>query len=186
MAALAVGSVAAPVLVETLGVDATFLVAGLALPAVALVVLGRIRRVDREAALADPADIALLRATSIFGPLGLMSLERVARNLIPLDVPSGGVMIREGDPGDRFYLIASGAVEVSHRGDPIAKLGRGDFVGEIALLRNVPRTATVVATEPTSLRALEQAHFLAAVTGSPTGSISLEREMDRRIAEQGP
>jgi MFS family permease len=185
MAALAIGSVAAPVLVEALGVDTTFVIAGLALPVVALIVLGRIQRVDREAALADAGDVALLRGTSIFGPMGLMSLERVARNLVPIEVPSGGVVIREGDPGDRFYLIASGGVEVSRHGEPIAKLGPGDFVGEIALLRNVPRTATVVATEATSLRALEQAQFLAAVTGSPTGSVALGEEIDRRIAEHG-
>jgi MFS family permease len=186
MAALGVGSIAAPILVATVGVDATFVIAGLALPTVALLVLGRIRRVDREAALADPGDVALLRGTSIFGPLGLMSLERVARHLAPVEVPAGGVVIKEGDPGDRFYVIASGAVEVSRQGARIAKLGPGDFVGEIALLRNVPRTATVVATGPTSLRALEGAEFLAAVTGSPTGSVALEQEMDRRIAQQDP
>jgi MFS family permease len=185
MAALAVGSVLAPVLVAALGVDTTFMIAGLALPAVALVVIGRIRGVDRDAALADADDVALLRGTSIFGPLGLASLERVARHLIPLDVAAGGVVIREGEPGDRFYVIAEGAVEVTRGGETLAKLGRGDFVGEIALLRNVPRTATVVATEPTSLRALDGSHFLAAVTGSPTGAVALAEEMDRRIGEHG-
>jgi MFS family permease len=185
MAALAIGSVLAPVLVAALGVDTTFMIAGLALPAVALVVIGRIRSVDRDAALADAADVALLRGTPIFGPLGLASLERVARHLIPVEVPSGRVVIREGEPGDRFYVIADGSVEVSRGGEPLAKLGPGDFVGEIALLRNVPRTATVVATEPTSLRALEGSRFLAAVTGSPTGAIALGEEMDRRIAEHG-
>jgi CRP-like cAMP-binding protein len=149
------------------------------------VVVGRIRRVDREAAPSDTADVALLRDTPIFGPLGLASLERVARNLIPVEVPSGAIVIREGEAGDRFYVIARGAVEVSRDGEPIANLGPGDFVGEIALLRNVPRTATVTATEPTTLRALERSQFLAAVTGSPAGEVALEDEMDRRIAEHG-
>jgi MFS family permease len=184
MAALAIGSAIAPVLVAVLGVDTTFLIAGLALPAVALVVVRRVRSVDREAAPADAADVGLLRGTPIFGPLGLAGLERVARNLIRVDVASGDVVIREGDPGDRFYLIAGGAVEVSRGAEPLAKLGPGDFFGEIALLRNVPRTATVVATEPTSLRALERSQFLAAVTGSPDGAIALGEEMDRRIGEQ--
>ena len=185
MAALAVGSVLAPVLVAWLGVDATFMIAGLSLPLVALIVVRRVRSVDREAALSDPADVALLRQTPIFGPLGLASIERVARNLIPIEVASGDIVIREGEEGDRFYVIRTGAVEVSRRGDPLAKLGAGDFFGEIALLRDVPRTATVVASEPTSLRALERSQFLAAVTGSPAGAVALGEEMDRRIGEHG-
>jgi MFS family permease len=185
MAALGVGSVLAPLLVAWVGVDMTFMIAGLTLPTVALVVVGRVRSVDREAAPADPADVALLRRTPIFGPLGVANLERVARNLIPLQAAPGDVIIREGDPGDRFYVIGDGAVEVSRAGEPLAKLGAGDFFGEIALLRNVPRMATVIATEATSLRALEQYRFLAALTGSPAGAVALREEMDRRIAEQG-
>ncbi len=185
MAALAIGSVLAPLLVAWLGVDATFMIAGLSLPMVALVVVRRVRSVDREAALSDPADVALLRQTPIFGPLGLASIERVARNLIPIQVAPGDIVIREGDEGDRFYVIGTGAVEVSRGGDPLAKLGAGDFFGEIALLRDVPRTATVTATEPTSLRALERSQFLAAVTGSPAGAVALGEEMDRRIGEHG-
>ncbi len=92
-------------------------------------------------------------------------------------------MITEGEPGDRFYLIADGSLDVSRAGMTLAKLGPGDFVGEIALLRNVPRTATVIAAEPSSLRALDRDHFLAAVTGSPAGAVALAQEMDRRIAE---
>jgi len=186
MAALAAGSVIAPILVAWVGVDTAFVVAGLSLPLSALLAVRRIRSVDREAALADGADVALLRGTPIFGPLGLANLERVARNLIPVEVASGEVVIREGDHGDRFYVIADGTVEVSVRGQPVAKLGPGDFVGEIALLRNVPRTATVVAVEPSSLRALERSNFLAAVTGSPAGAVALGEEIDRRLAEHGP
>jgi hypothetical protein len=185
MAALGVGSVLAPVLVAVVGVDAAFMIAGLALPVVALLVVGRIRTVDRDAVVADPTDVALLRGTPVFAPLGLASLERIARNLVPIEVAPGGVVIKEGDPGDRFYVIAEGAVEVSRGGETLAKLGAGDLFGEIALLRDVPRTATVVALEPTSLRALERAQFLAAVTGSPAGAVALSEEMDRRIAEHG-
>jgi MFS family permease len=183
MAALAVGSALAPILVVTLGVDATFILAGLALPLVALLVLRRIRAVDRDARLADPDDIALLRGTPIFEPLGPASIERVARNLIHVDAEPGMVVIREGDPGDRFYVIASGEVEVSRRDLPVAKLGPGDFFGEIALLRNIPRTATVAASGFASLRSLDRAQFLAAVTGSPAGAVALGEVMDKRIAE---
>ena len=183
MAALAVGSALAPILVVTLGVDATFVLAGLSLPLVALLVLHRIRAVDRDARLADPTDIALLRGTPIFEPLGPASIERVARNLIHVDAEPGMVVIREGDPGDRFYVIASGEVEVSRHDVPVAKLGPGDFFGEIALLRNIPRTATVAASGFASLRSLDRAQFLAAVTGSPAGAVALGEVMDRRIAE---
>jgi MFS family permease len=183
MAALALGSAIAPILVVTLGVDATFVLAGLSLPVVALIVLHRIRSVDREARLADPADVALLRGTPIFEPLGPASIERVARNLVSLEADPGTIVIREGDPGDRFYVIEEGEVEVSRHGEPLAKLGPGDFFGEIALLRNVPRTATVTASGSASLRSLDRAQFLAAVTGSPAGAVALADVMDRRIAE---
>jgi MFS family permease len=183
MAALALGSVIAPIIVNRIGVDAAFLAAGLALPAVALLSVRRIRSVDHTAVVADPADIALLRRTSLFGPLGPANLERVARHLSPLEVEAGATVIVEGEPGDRFYLIADGSLEVFRRGVPLAKLGPGDFVGEIALLRNVPRTATVIAAEPSSLRALDRDHFLAAVTGSPAGAVALAQVIDRRVAE---
>ena len=183
MAALAVGSALAPILVVTLGVDATFVLAGLSLPLVALLVIRRIRAVDRDARLADPDDIALLRGTPIFEPLGPASIERIARNLIRVEAEPGTVVIREGDSGDRFYVIASGEMEVSRHQLPVAKLGPGDFFGEIALLRNIPRTATVSASGYASLRSLDRAQFLAAVTGSPAGAVALGDEMDRRIAE---
>jgi hypothetical protein len=183
MAALAVGSALAPILVVTLGVDATFVLAGLALPLVALLEIRRVRAVDRDARLADPDDIALLRGTPIFEPLGPASIERIARNLIHVEADPGTVVIREGEPGDRFYVIASGEMEVSRHHLPVAKLGPGDFFGEIALLRNIPRTATVAASGFASLRSLDRAQFLAAVTGSPAGAVALGEEMDRRIAE---
>ena len=185
MAALAVGSVIAPVLVNRLGVETAFILAGLTLPLIALLVVRRIRAVDRDAALADPRAVALLRGTSIFGPLGPAGLERVARNLVPLEVAAGAVIIKEGDAGDRFYLIEAGRVVVSRAGVALVSLGPGDFFGEIALLRDVPRTATVKAEEPCTLRALDRQHFLAAVTGSPAGAVALATEMDRRLAEHG-
>jgi hypothetical protein len=116
-------------------------------------------------------------------PVGAREPERVARHLSPVEVEAGATVIVEGEPGDRFYLIADGSLEVFRGGVPLAKLGPGDFVGEIALLRNVPRTATVIAAEPSSLRALDRDHFLAAVTGSPAGVVALAQEIDRRVAE---
>ena len=185
MAALAVGSVIAPILVNRLGVESAFILAGLTLPLIALLVFQRIRAVDRDAALADPAVVALLRSTSIFGPLGPANLERVARNLEPLEVAAGVVVIKEGDAGDRFYVVEAGRVVVSKAGAALVTLGPGDFFGEIALLRDVPRTATVKTEETCSLRTLDREHFLAAVTGLPAGAVALATETDRRLAEHG-
>jgi MFS family permease len=186
MAAMAMGSVIAPVLVALLGPRGAFVAVGLFLPIIALLALGPIRAVDDSAILVEPADIELLRDTPIFEPLGAMILERAGRKLIRVDVPAGTVLMREGDPGDRFYVIAEGNVEVTASGSTLRHLGRGEYLGEIALLRNIPRTATAISTTPCSLRALERNAFLAIMTGSPESREIADHEIDRRLANGTP
>ena len=89
----------------------------------------------------------------------------LARALKPVEVAAGDVFIREGDDGDGFYVVETGTVEVSKDGRFVARLGPGDYFGEIALLRDVPRTATVTATSASVLQALDREHFIPAVTG---------------------
>ncbi|MEP7060483.1 MAG: cyclic nucleotide-binding domain-containing protein [Actinomycetota bacterium] len=110
-------------------------------------------------------------------------VERLSRNLIPVTAGGGEVVIREGDPGDRFYLIEDGAVAVTAAGRHVADLGPGDFFGEIALLRDAPRNATVTAGGPVKLLVLERAEFLDAVTGSRAASQAADRAVDHRLAE---
>ena len=185
MAAFVVGSVVAPVLVAVLGERAAFAAVGLTLPLIAVLAVQRIRRVDRDAVTVPPEDLELLRHTPVFGPLGPVALERLGRGLIAQKVPEGTVVIREGDPGDRFYVIADGAVAVTKEGQPVATLGAGESFGEIALLMDVPRTATVTATTPCDLRALERGLFLSALTGSPTSQRAAHQEAGRRLAALG-
>jgi len=109
--------------------------------------------------------LALLRRVPLFAPLNLSTLERLASTMVPVDVTKGEVLMREGDAGDRYLVIETGSVEVSAHGSRLRTCGPGEGLGEIALLRNVPRTATVVATEPGRVLALDAMSFKAAMAG---------------------
>src|SRR5439155_13485208 len=108
---------------------------------------------------------ALLREMPIFAPLPAPALERLAGLATAVSVPEGQPVFSQGEPGDRFYAIESGRAEVDVDGAQTRTLGSGDFFGEIALLRDVPRTATVRALEDLRLYALERDDFIAVVTG---------------------
>jgi MFS family permease len=167
MLGLTIGSALSPVLVAWLGGRGAFVVAGAILPLLALLAWPRLRGVDRKAILPDAARVELLRALEIFRPLAQPVLERLSWHLIPVAAADGEVIIRQGDPGDLFYVIEAGTVDIHIDGQLVASRGVGEFFGEIALLRDIPRTATVVAATPVTLLALERGEFLAAVTGSP-------------------
>jgi len=159
VAAMAAGAVIAPALVAGLGPRGALIATGAFLPALAALLWPRLAAIDREATLpARPFE--LLRAIPIFAPLPEATLERLALALRPLEVPAGADVVREGEPGDDFFVIDSGEAEVLER-----RLGPGESFGEIALLRDVPRTATVRAVTDLGLYALARDEFLAAVTG---------------------
>jgi len=106
----------------------------------------------------------ILQANPIFAALEEEEVSRVAAAFSALDFPDAAVIVREGDPGDRFYVISSGEVEVTRQGEGerpelLAVLTRGDYFGEIALLRDVPRTATCSALGPVTALVLERAGF---------------------------
>jgi CRP-like cAMP-binding protein len=103
----------------------------------------------------------------MFTPLPPATIERLALSLVPLNVHAGAVIIRKGETGDRFYVVAEGATRVEGGGPPVILGGAGASFGEIALLRDVPRTATVTASTDMALFALGRDAFLEAVTGHP-------------------
>jgi CRP-like cAMP-binding protein len=117
----------------------------------------------------------------MFHPLPAPQLEAVARRATWLTVRPGTRLIREGEPGDRFYVLASGSLDVDRGGRHLREVDVvGDGVGEIALLRGVPRTATVTARTDVSLLAIDRAPFLAAVTGHPAAFAAAERAVAGR------
>ena len=166
MAAFAVGSLLAPVLVAIGGVPLAFVSVGAILPLVAIVAGRRLLDIDRHATV-PVVEIALLRSMPLFAPLPPPTLESLARALEPLSVPAGVDVIREGDEGDRFYVIVDGEVEIVREGRLAARRRRGEGFGEIALIYDVPRTATVTTTRDTRFYTLDRETFLVAVTGHP-------------------
>lgn len=179
MGGLALGSISAPVIVDAVGPRAAFGVVGAILPLVTLVSWRWLLRIDREVA-APAAELELVDALPLFAPLSVAAKEHVAAKLIKLAVPAGAVVVRAGEPGDRFYVVADGQLEISNGAQ--GQAGAGDFFGEIALLRDVPRTATVKATTPTQLYALEREDFLAAVTGHSAVHAAGEAVVEERLS----
>jgi hypothetical protein len=180
MAALAVGSLLVPALVGLGGARMACIVLGLLLPVGALFGARRLLALDRRADV-PVVEISLLRSLSIFAPLGVPEIESLARSLERVELEPGAAAIRAGDRGDRFYAIADGTVEVWRDGKLVGTLTRGDGFGEIALLRDVPRTADVVAQTPTRLYALAKPDFVAAVTGHPATAAESERLVQERL-----
>ncbi len=182
MLGLAAGSLLTPVLVGLGGATAAFVGVGLLLPVVALTAGGRLLSIDRHAT-APVVEAALLRSLPMFALLPPAQLETLAAALEPIAVEGGVDVITEGDEGDRFYVIADGEVDVLAGETQIATLGRGDGFGEIALLYDVPRTATVRTRGACDLYALDRETFLVALTGRYPAEAALRGLADERLAE---
>jgi Cyclic nucleotide-binding domain len=162
--------------------------AALVAPAVCAVVLmaalwRQLRNIDASATIPQ-VEIQLLRSIPMFAALPAPSLEGVARQLLPVGVPMGTVVIREGDPGDRYYAVADGELTVSRRGKVLRTLAHGDGFGEIALIRDVPRQATVTTVNDTLLYWLEKESFLETITGQ-ISSFSVARTVITRHLWEG-
>lgn len=183
--AMAVGSVAAAGLVALTGVTgALFAVAGL-LPLMALVVLARGRDLD-DGAETDEALVEVLRSVPAFSALPMATVETLAQRVGRAEAAADEVVVRQGEPGSTFYVIAEGSVEVTEDGVFKRVEHAGDCFGEIALLHQVPRTATVRAVEPTRLLVLEQEEFLAAVGAHPRTRHVLRELASERLRSPRP
>ena len=185
IASLAIGSLLAPLIVIGVGVQGALVVAGLLLPAgIALSWLG-LRAMDRHALIPRRA-LDLLGDVAIFAPLPPPQTEWVARHARWITIEPGEVLIAEGDVGDAYYVMESGELVVTKDEERLRVLtARGDAVGEIALLRDVPRTATVTAGAASVLLRLERGDFLEAVTGHPQAH-EAARQVAATLTGPGP
>jgi MFS family permease len=179
MGMIAIGSIAVPLVMLAVGPQAALVVVGLWLPVVVAVAWRTLRAVD-AAAVVHVHELSLLRRIPMFAPLAPPTIERLAANLVPVDVPAGASIISQGEAGDRFYVVDAGEVQVEIDGRAVRREGPGTAFGEIALLRNVPRTASVRAVTDVRLLALERDVFLSAVTGHARS----RRAADAIVAER--
>lgn len=159
-----VGSLVAQVLIAQSGATAALIGIGVVFALAALGLAGSLRRAD-GAADVPVVEMSLLRLLPVFAPLPVWSLEAVARGAREVHAPAGTTLVTEGEPGDAFYAIVDGQFAVTQSGAVLSSIGRGAGFGEIALLADVPRTATVTATTAGSLLAIDRETFLVAVTG---------------------
>lgn len=179
IASMGIGGLLTPVLIHFAGIRWALILTGLLLPVLALVAATTLRSIDRRTAA--PVHLELVRRIDLLGALPAATLESLAGSLIELSLPAGTEIVREGEAGDRYYVIAEGEVEVAGK-----RLGRGSGFGEIALLRDVPRTATVTAATDVKLLALEREEFVAAVTGHEPALATADEVIAARLGAFDP
>lgn len=180
-ASAALGGLAASGLVASFGIQAALAAAGSILPIAAVISLPFLRRAESRT-IGQAEKGRVLRADPLLGLLSLSVTEELAAVLEPVAFDDGAVVIREGEPGNQYLIVTTGQVEVSQAGRAVRRLGPGDGVGEISLLRNVPRTATVRAIGPVTAYALERDAFLAAVTGHSAARSTADTIVEERLA----
>jgi MFS family permease len=182
---IGIGAVAASWAVAVWGLRPALVVIGLVCPLLAVASWWRLRALDRTVGVHDQ-DVGLLQRVPMLRTLPLPSVEQLARGLESVDVAAGSVVFRQGDVGDRYYVVESGEVEVIGDGRVVAVLGPGEGFGEIALLRRTPRTATVVARTDVRLRALLTERFLSVVLGYAPSAREAASGVEERLNRYDP
>jgi MFS family permease len=168
---VALGGLLAPLLIEVLGRRPALVAVGLLAPVAVAACWPALRRLDGRLRVRD-ADVEILRTVPMLGVLPATTIEQLGARLERAEYAPAQAVFEQGDAGDRFYVVESGGAEVVLGGGVVNTLGAGDGFGEIALLNDMPRTATVRASgdEPLRVGALQRSAFLTAVTGYPVSA----------------
>jgi MFS family permease len=175
----AAGAIITPFAIHLLGIRVAMVALGLIAPALTVLAWRRLRAIDATIAHRD-AEIAVLNHVAMFRPLPMPAIDHLARHVEVVRVDAGQVVCRQGDDGDRFYLIEGGAADVIGDGRLIRTLGSGDGFGEIALLGDTSRTATVRARTALRLYAVAGRHFRSTISGYA----SSRREADALVLDR--
>ncbi len=179
---LAIGSLAAPLLSNRVGVEVAFAVFGLVMPTALAAVWSRLREAD--ASVSVPTEIiATLQGIDLLAGLEPEALEVLSRGAEVRAVTPGTTLISEGASGDEMFVVGTGTVSVSRQGDEIAVLGPGNIFGEIALLTDTPRIATVTAIDPTTLVVVNREAFLGALVTDTATRLAIEQLAASRRSE---
>jgi MFS family permease len=184
LGSLALGSLIAPGLVHLVGPRGAIVAAGLFLPVLLVPLWPSLRRIDKESSAAEEP-LELLRRIEMFAQLPEPVLERLAAVATAVSTTAEQIVVSRGETGEHFYVIAAGRAAVELDEGIVRELGPGDSFGEIALLRDVPRTATVRALEPLRLYAIERDEFIAAVTGHAPTLAAAESVVMSRLPRGG-
>jgi MFS family permease len=173
---MATGAVVAPLLERLAGAAGSLAVLGGALALVAAASCPALHRIDTHLA-APKRQVELLRETEVFSLLPTLALERLALRLQPVELMAGEVAVRQGDPGDTYFLVEEGVLTVTVDGRLVTELGAGDGFGEVALLHGGVRTATITAATPVRIQALQGADFLMALTTGGGQSLAASHQV---------
>ncbi|HEY7429148.1 MAG TPA: MFS transporter [Streptosporangiaceae bacterium] len=181
MAGLALGALLVPLLFYLGGSRLALIGVAAVLPLAALAGGGALFGLDAGARV-PVVEIGLLRSLPLFAELSAPAIEGLAAALTRIDITAGAELIRQGDPGDAYYAIAAGELDVRQDGRLLRRCGRGEGVGEIALLWSIPRTATVTARTAATVYELNREQFLTAVLGHAATQRQAERIASTRLA----
>ena len=174
LAAVLLGAIVAPVLIDEVSLDAALWFSGLVIPVLCLLGWPVLRRMDRESVARDALlapKVRLLAACNLFADVSAGGIDQLAGAATEVTVRAGQSIVREGEPADAFYVVADGRLSVTARGEAdtvetLNDLSAGDYFGEIGLIEQIPRTATVTPTTKTVLLRIDGPAFLEALTQS--------------------
>jgi CRP/FNR family cyclic AMP-dependent transcriptional regulator len=134
-------------------------------------------------ALRRDAKIELLKRVPLFAGCSKGELRELAKSADELDIREGTVLTREGRPGREFFVLIDGTAQVTKAGKKVAELGAGDWFGEIALITNSPRTATVTATSPGDVLVITDRRFHSVVETMPSIALKVLATVGDRLTQ---